>query len=37
MKMSEARELAVAALAMDSAREIYALCDEFYRQRVKVD
>jgi len=36
MKMSEARELAAKALAMDSPKAIYAMCDAFYRARVPV-
>jgi phosphotransferase system enzyme I (PtsI) len=37
MRMSEARELAAKALAMDSPKEIYAQCDAFYRSRVNVE
>ena len=36
MTMADARQLATEALAMGSAREIYAKCDAFYRARVKV-
>lgn len=37
MTMADARELAAEALALDSPREIYARCDAFYRNRVKMD
>jgi phosphoenolpyruvate-protein phosphotransferase (PTS system enzyme I) len=37
MTMADARQLAETALTMTSAKEIYALCDSFYRTRVKVD
>jgi phosphotransferase system enzyme I (PtsI) len=37
MKMSDARSLAVEALAMTSAKEIYAACDRFHRSRVKME
>src|SRR5665213_316033 len=37
MTMADARQLAVDALAMTSAKEIYAKCDAFYRARVKVE
>ena len=37
MSMADARELAAKALTMDSAKDIYALCDAFYRQRVCAD
>lgn len=37
MKMSDARELAAEALAMDSAKGIYTMCDAFYRSRVQVE
>jgi phosphotransferase system enzyme I (PtsI) len=36
MKLEEAQKLAVQALAMDSPKEIYALFDNFCRERVKV-
>ena len=36
MTMADARQLAAQALAMGSAREIYAKCDAFYRARVKL-
>jgi phosphotransferase system enzyme I (PtsI) len=35
MTMADARKLAETALTLTSAREIYALCDEFYRTRVQ--
>ncbi len=37
MTMADARALAAEALALDSAAEIYARCDAFYRARVKID
>ena len=37
MKMSDARGLAEEALALDSATEIYARCEAFYRARVQID
>jgi phosphotransferase system enzyme I (PtsI) len=37
MKMSEARSLAKEALAMTSAKEIYRMCDEFYRAHVPAE
>jgi phosphotransferase system enzyme I (PtsI) len=37
MTMADARQLAAEALAMTSAKEIYAKCDAFYRARVKVE
>ena len=37
MKMSDARELAAVALKMNSAKEIFARCEAFYRARVKVE
>ena len=37
MTMADARQLAVDALSMGSAKEIYAKCDAFYRARVKVE
>lgn len=37
MTMADARALAAEALTMGSAKEIYARCDAFYRERVKVD
>ncbi len=37
MSMADACKLAETALKMDSAKEIYSLCDTFYRARVKVD
>jgi phosphotransferase system enzyme I (PtsI) len=37
MTMADARELAVEALRLGSAKEIYARCDAFYRARVQVD
>ena len=37
MKLSDAKALAEEALAMDSAKEIYATCDAFYRARIEVD
>jgi phosphotransferase system enzyme I (PtsI) len=36
LSMAEAQKLAEKALSMDSAKEIFALCDEFYRSRVNV-
>ncbi len=36
MKMSEAEALAAKALAMDSPKAIYAMCDAFYRARAPV-
>ncbi len=35
--MSDARALAAEALALESASEIYARCEAFYRARVKID
>jgi phosphotransferase system enzyme I (PtsI) len=35
MKMSDARELARGALGMASAKEIYAMCNQFQRSRVQ--
>lgn len=37
MSMADARKLAEEALAMGSAKEIYAKCDAFYRARVRMD
>ncbi|WP_414660720.1 phosphoenolpyruvate--protein phosphotransferase [Horticoccus sp. 23ND18S-11] len=37
MTMADARALATQALGMSSPKEIYALCDAFYRQRVRMD
>ncbi|PAW65721.1 MAG: phosphoenolpyruvate--protein phosphotransferase [Opitutia bacterium Tous-C1TDCM] len=37
MTMADARKLAEEALAMGSAKEIYAKCDAFYRARVRMD
>ena len=37
MTMADARALAAEALALGSAKEIYAKCDAFYRARVKVE
>jgi phosphoenolpyruvate-protein phosphotransferase (PTS system enzyme I) len=37
MTMADARALAAQALTMGSPREIYALCDAFYRARVRMD
>jgi phosphotransferase system enzyme I (PtsI) len=37
MKMSEAKALAQQALSMTSAKDIYAMCDAFYRSRVQVE
>ncbi len=37
MSMADARALATKALTMDSAKDIYALCDAFYRERVCAD
>lgn len=37
MKMSEARALADRALTMTSAKEIYRMCDEFYRAHVPAE
>jgi phosphotransferase system enzyme I (PtsI) len=37
MTMADARALAVEALGMTSPKDIYALCDAFYRSRVKMD
>ncbi|HSI09211.1 MAG: phosphoenolpyruvate--protein phosphotransferase [Rariglobus sp.] len=36
MKLSDAKKLAEDALGLTSAKEIYALCDEFSRMRVKL-
>jgi len=35
--MKDARQLAEDALALSSGKEIFALCDAFYRERVNVD
>lgn len=37
MTMADARLLAETALTLTSAKEIYMLCDEFYRARVQVE
>ncbi len=37
MTMADARALAVEALTLGSPKEIYALCDAFYRARVKME
>lgn len=37
MKMAEAKALAAQALTMSSAKDIYAMCDAFYRARVPVE
>jgi len=37
MKMSDAKQLAVDALAMSNPKEIYAMAEAFYTARVKVD
>jgi phosphotransferase system enzyme I (PtsI) len=37
MTMTEAKQLAADALKMTSPREIYAMCDDFYRSRVKIE
>jgi phosphotransferase system enzyme I (PtsI) len=37
MTMADAQALAAEALALSSAKEIYARCDAFYRARIKVD
>ncbi len=37
MKLSDARQLAVDALALTDPKEIYARAEEFYRTRVQVD
>ena len=37
MRMTDARALAEEALRMSSPKEIYAKCDAFYRERVKVE
>ena len=37
MTMADARGLAAQALGMNSPKEIYALCDAFYRARVKME
>ena len=37
MSMADARALATKVLTMDSAKDIYALCDAFYRERVCAD
>jgi len=37
MTMADARKLAETALTLTSAKEIYALCDEFYRARVRAE
>ena len=37
MTMADAKALAAEALAMSSPKEIYAKCDAFYRERVKLE
>ncbi len=37
MSLTDAKQLAAAALKLDSAKEAQALCEEFYHQRVKVE
>ena len=37
MKFSDAKKLAAEALKMTSPKEIYALCEEFYNERVKME
>ncbi len=37
MTMADARALAAEAMALSSAKEIYARCDAFYRARVRMD
>jgi len=37
MKLSDAKKLAKEALEMSSAKDIYALCETFYRMRVKLE
>ncbi|HEX2853821.1 MAG TPA: phosphoenolpyruvate--protein phosphotransferase [Opitutaceae bacterium] len=37
MTMADARALAADALTMSSPREIFAMCEEFYRSRVKIE
>ena len=37
MTMADARKLAETALTLTSATEIYRLCDEFYRARVRAE
>jgi phosphotransferase system enzyme I (PtsI) len=37
MTMADARALAAEALTMDSAKEIYAKCDAFYRARARME
>jgi len=37
MTMADAKKLAAEALTMGSPKEIYAKCDAFYRERVKVE
>jgi phosphotransferase system enzyme I (PtsI) len=36
MKMADARQLASEAMRMSSPKEIYAMCDAFYRKHVDV-
>ncbi|MFA6290104.1 MAG: phosphoenolpyruvate--protein phosphotransferase [Opitutaceae bacterium] len=37
MKLSDAKKLATEALEMTSPKDIYALCETFYRERVKLE
>ena len=37
MRMDDAKALAAEALTLKSPKEIYAKCDAFYRERVKMD
>lgn len=37
MTMDDARKMAQEALSMDSAKEIFRLCDNFYRSRVMIE
>jgi len=36
LSLADARELAAKAMKMDSAKDIFSLCDDFYRARVNV-
>jgi phosphotransferase system enzyme I (PtsI) len=37
MKLADAKKLAKEALEMTSPKDIYALCETFYRDRVKIE
>jgi len=36
LSLADARELAAKAMKMDSSKDIFSLCDDFYRARVNV-